>query len=164
MASMATAATVTVDFDSGSSAGSTYVEDGFTFTSNIGTAGTSNDCGSACLQFGNNEIITVTYSGGTFSVLGFDFRVPGNPGDLSANGTFVPENAGITGNDMSTETFTTEFLNLTSFTFQNVNNGSGRVDNIVFDVAAVPVPAAGFLMLGGLGALALRRRCKDKTA
>jgi hypothetical protein len=45
-----------------------------------------------------------------------------------------------------------------------VNNGSGRVDNIVFDVAAVPVPAAGFLMLGGLGALALRRRRKDKIA
>jgi len=165
-ASNAAAATVLVDFDSGSLGGGVYMEDGFTFTTtrNGGTS-LANNCptgpggaNTSCLHLNNNEIVTVTYSGGAFDLEGFLFNAPGNGGDMLANGQAITETQN--GNALSPTNYPTPFENIFSFTFQNGANGSGRVDNIVFGVATVPVPAAGLLMLSGLGALMMRRRRK----
>lgn len=164
-ASGASAATVNIDFDSGTLSGGTYVEDGFTFTSSSsGGVGTANSCGSACLQLNNNEIVTMTFSGGAFDLLGFSFNSPGNGGDILANGFVEVETQnGNTLTQVSYPTLNpTPYLGVLSFTFQNNGNGAAFVDDIIANipVSEVPLPATGMLMLGGLGAIALRRRRK----
>ena len=171
---VAQASTVTVDFDSGSTVGGTYVESGFTFTSDGGTAGLANNCptgpggsNTSCLQFNNNEIITVTFMGGlAFDVDGFVFNGPGNGGDIEVTGGGLSEVLTETenANAVTPAVLTNDYSGIFSFTFQNAGNGSGRVDNIAFTVASVvpvPVPAAGLLMLTALGAIASRRRRKS---
>lgn len=165
---MAAAATVNVDFNTGSPNAGTYTQNGFTFSSdNPGGASLANNCptgspNSPCLQFNNNEIITVTYSGGLFDVLGFLFNAPGNGGQMQVVGgpltTVLTETQN--GNAMTAASFTSQYKGLTSFSWQNVGQGSGRVDNISFGVAAVPLPATGLMLIAGIGALAAKRRRK----
>jgi hypothetical protein len=112
------------------------------------------------LQFNNNEIITVTYVGGAFDVDSFLFNAPGTGGDINVAGggssTLLTETQN--GTAMTSVSFNTEYDGITSFTFQNAGRGSGRVDNMVFTVASVPLPAAGLMLLAGVGALFGRRR------
>ena len=169
--SIAAAATVTVDFDTGSLSGGVYSEDGFTFTSdNPGGAGTANNCptgspNSDCLQFNNDEIITVTYMGGlAFDVVSFLFNAPGNGGDIFvgvAGGSSEFQTETNNGTTMTASNLVNSYSGVTSFFFQNAGNGSGRVDNIVFevpDVSTVPIPASGVLLLAGLAGLGAVRR------
>lgn len=167
-ASSALAATVTVDFDSGVLSGGIYEEDGFVFTSNSpGGAGLANNCGSKCLQLNNNEEITVTYVGGAFDILGFDFNAPGNGGDMDiidddSDALTITES--YNGNTMSPFSFPAagiDHLNQLQFTFRNAANGSARVDNITFEIAAVPVPASGLILLTALGGFAAVKRRKS---
>ena len=157
---------ILVDFDSGALVGNTYVEDGFTFTTTRnGGVSLSSDCGSKCLQLNNDEIVTVTYKNGAFDLLGFSFRGPGGGGDM-----FISSNVGgsqqtitesLNGNDLQPISLNV-FGGILSFNWQNARNGSGRVDDIRFTVPApVPLPAAGLMLLagiGGLAAMARRRR------
>ena len=161
-AGIVSAATITVDFDSGAKVGATYVESGFTFSSDTGTASTATCDGSSCLQFGNNEIITVTYAGGAFTVDSFDFNGPGNGGqiDVAGGGNSETMTEMFTGNTLSPAILTQTYMDIFSFTFQNNGSGSGRVDNIGFSIATVPVPASGLLVLTGIGALMAKRRKK----
>ncbi|MBL4813636.1 MAG: VPLPA-CTERM sorting domain-containing protein [Rhodobacteraceae bacterium] len=169
--SMAAAATVTIDFDSGLLSGGTYTEDGFTFTSNSpGGAGLASSCptgspNSSCLQFGNNEIISVTYSGGNFDVEGFLFNAPGNGGDIvvSSGGPTTSYTETQSGNAMTAVDVMGAFDDVSVFTFQNAANGSGRVDNITFTIASVPLPATGLLIMAAMGGLSALRRRKSTS-
>jgi hypothetical protein len=160
---VASAATVTVDFDTGSLSGGVYTEDDFTFASNSpGGVSLSNDCGSKCLQLNNNETITVTYkNNGLFDLLSFAFRSPGNGGDLeitdnNGNSQTITEN--LNGNALQFISFPGQYNGILSFSWTNAENGSGRVDNVSFNISAVPLPAAGWLLLAGVGGLAALRR------
>lgn len=170
---LAHASTVTVDFDSGVSGGGIYSEAGFTFTSDSsGGAGLASNCptgpggaNTSCLQFNNDEVITVTYMGGlAFDLDGFVFNGPGNGGDILVTGGGSGETLTETnnGNSMSAAMLTNAYDGILSFTFQNAGNGSGRVDDIGFTVttATVPLPASGLLILSGLAAIAAKRRRK----
>jgi hypothetical protein len=160
-ASAASAATLNVNFE-GSPSGGVYTENGFTFTSNQGTVSlaTCPPTG-GCLQINNNEIITVTYVNGAFDVVSFSFRSPGNGGDLTisgSNGTSKTISENLGGNDLDFVSVDGLFDGVVSFSWQNLENGSGRVDNIAFEV--IPLPAAGWLLLAGVGGLVAMRRKK----
>jgi hypothetical protein len=58
----------------------------------------------------------------------------------------------------SVSDFATMWTDVTSLSFSKKNSGNARIDDIEIDVAAVPVPAAGLLLIGALGALGAARR------
>lgn len=118
------------------------------------------------------ESITITFAR-SVKIVGFAFldlfqRVVGGAGEvgvLSSSGgnvdlQFDPANSGsgyseATGLDIRTSSVT--------FTVRRTNDDFGFADGALaaVEIAAIPVPAAGLLMLGGLGGLvALRRRRK----
>lgn len=111
--------------------------------------------------FGSSEVTITRTGGGTFDLLSIDLVVSWYSG--FANDTVllngIPQDI--------TSTLTTYVLNLTgitSFTISGLindpNDGYWSADNIVYDVAAIPVPATLPLMLlalGGLGVVVRRR-------
>ena len=165
------AAAATVPFEYDFNTGS-VLPAGFTIGSYNGVYGTAADCDGRCAQFSNNEILFLSYAGpGTFSIDSFWFNGKDGRKDsgavrfsatLGGLATATPATESNTGN-----TFTKATVNqsgLTTFYIENVGGGSARVDDILgsITVPEVPLPAAGFLLAGGLGALgAARKRRKS---
>ncbi|MCU4653551.1 VPLPA-CTERM sorting domain-containing protein [Roseibacterium sp. SDUM158016] len=117
------------------------------------------------------EIVTLSrVGGGTFSVTEFWFqflgraldntlRVTGGSSLVDFVQTSYPHNNG--GQTVSVAGL---FDNITSISFQNLNRGSVRIDDIEVSIAPVPVPAAGLLLLTALGGMAFWRRRTVATA
>ena len=66
----------------------------------------------------------------------------------------------LSGIEMSLTGPLTRFSNVTELFFRTAANGSARVDDLMVETAAVPLPAAGWLMRPGLGGLVAARRRK----
>ncbi|GAA3873423.1 VPLPA-CTERM sorting domain-containing protein [Celeribacter arenosi] len=163
--SAAEAATVKLDFSSGTASGSTYVQDGFTITvANPTSISTSNDCGSSCLKLSNNQSALLTFSGGAFNIMSFLFNGKGNDGafDFSYDGGAVTATYTESNNGNTMTLAEPNLTGVTSVLFVNKSGGSSRIDDInVSTISEVPLPASGLLLLAGLGGLAMKRRRKS---
>lgn len=149
--------------------GGSYTEDGLVFD-DLRVIPTVGNCQSAsgakCAAMNRNEVAVLTsiISGGLFTLTSIWYDVQGSKSVLT-----LTSNLGglvVLGPTPSPGTFdltsVAGFANVTSVTFtaDTQQNGNVRFDDIGIgsDVAPVPVPAAGGLMLLGLGALAAFRR------
>ncbi len=173
------ASAATIDFDNGSSIGNDWYEDGFVFQTfrngspHNSAVSTPNGCvengaNTGCLLLPNNNngrVVKMSrVGGGTFSLLSFSFD--GRDGQSPA--LFVSETdsggTGFTeGNNSNVMTPTgplSQFMNVSMIFFIDAQNGSSRVDNIEVSVPNVPIPAAGFLLVVGLGTLGMMGRRK----
>jgi len=163
LASASSAGAVTmVDFGGGHA--DPYDQDGFSFAPARIVNGNCLSSG-GCLGLNDNETTTMARSGGTgtFSLGGFSFNLlgKGNVNSLTVSGsngkTLSFDISSFSKNSYHSLLFSDEFANVSSVTFSTGGGGNVRIDDL--SAAPVPLPAAGWLLLGGLGAVgALRRR------
>jgi hypothetical protein len=159
-----------------------YVENGSVTRPNNCEA--QDGANSDCLLLPDKKTVRMTFNGGqTFSLLSFTFDGKGDEPDearnarnarkvgevAEADALWVSKTLGGTdqkfseAQNASKVTFSgplTLFSNVTELFFRTAGNGSARVDDLMVETAAVPLPAAGWLMLLGLGGLAAARRRK----
>ena len=163
----------TLDFTgAGPQGGGFYTEDGLQFDDvRIVNGNCDALSGKSCGALNDNETSVLTaVGGGTFSLTSFWFQLLGRGTDntlfvitdLLATAYEFPRS--IFGNNDGGQyvdlTLLTGFAGATSVTFYTEDGGNVRIDDLAI-AAVVPVPAAGFLLVGALGGLAaLRRRRK----
>ena len=184
VAAMLPAAAAVIDLVGGSVVGTGYEADGFLFDPARVVSGSGNgNCGylggGTCLAFNTNETTTMTTydpAGGIFNLNSLSFVLVGNTAELSVFNTSITATgvliisfdvgdafgaATINNNTAYTYDFNGSADGVTSILFDNTGRGNVRIGSIDADLAAIPVPAAGFLLVGALGGLAaLRRRRK----
>lgn len=157
-----------LNFDGASNGDSTpYVEDGLQFdVARIVNGNCPSNAERPCMALNNNEVSVLTrVGGGTFTISSFWFQLLGNGTDntlmvMSDLGGNVNLPQSVWGNNDGGQVFDlagqANFSGVSSLTFSTNNGGNVRLDN--FDIAAVPLPAAGWLLVGALGALGVARR------
>ena len=173
------ATAATVDFtDAHPQGGGIYTEDALSFNNIRIVNGNCNAAsGAACGAFNNNETSVLTQvGGGTFSLSSFWYELlgRGSGGKKPVTNTFyVASNLGgllsfaanVVGHndgghvvDLSTLAL---FQNATSLTFSTNGGGNVRLDDLAIAPAPVPLPAAGLMLLAGIGGLASLRKRKS---
>ena len=175
------AGAATVDFtDAQPQGGGIYSEDGLSFN-NIRIVNGNCDAisGKGCGAFNDNETSVLTkVGGGEFSLTSFWYQLLGrgtggkkpvsNTFTLSSNtGGVLSFMASVVGHndgghvvDLSTLAL---FQNVTFLTFSTNNGGNVRLDDLAIYApppAPVPLPAAGLMLVAGLGGLAALRKRK----
>jgi hypothetical protein len=175
MVSTTAAQATVIDFGDQPGNYNPYVEDGFSFdhASLDNSGGNCPFSNPACMKLnsgrggGFSQTIMTRVGGGVFDLMGFSFEFSGNAnvntlivsalgyGDL----TLTVGVGGILKNT-SYSMMNLLFADVEAVTFRSTSGGTVRIDNISVAIAAVPIPAAGFLLLAGLGGLAAMRRRK----
>ena len=166
----------TIDFDGAATGNQTnYSEDGFLFDEvRIVNGNCDADSGKPCGAENDNEVTTMTTdpTGGLFSVVSLWFQILGNGtgNDFTLTtdlGSYTFEES-VWGNNnggayVTLADYANIFADITYLTFATGDGGNVRFDDIVANpsVAPVPLPAAGMLLLGGLGALGMMRRRRN---
>lgn len=169
----------TLATDDGNDASGTFHFAPFNTTSGSGS-GNCELVGGTCLQFNPTQTTLMTLvGGGTFNLSALSFVLDGNPSILGVfNWTFGTPGQVIVSIAVGNDAYGTEVEKntwydldfegaadgVTSILFDNRGGGNVRIGGIVAaptTTPTVPVPAAGFLLigaLGGLAALRLRRK------
>jgi hypothetical protein len=186
----ASAATVNevVDFNDGTSSGGaikTYVEDGFSFYDARIVGGPCEFPGAdKCAALNKHEATVLTRGGLAFDLTSIWFYLNGKAEDLTNSlvifETLNPLNRiELTQADYAHNTGHTvalNFLGVTSITFESggldlfddkgkldKDQGNARFDTLALsydDMPPVPLPAAGWMLIAGIGGLAALRRRK----
>lgn len=170
----------TVDFTGAQPQGSgLYSEDGLSFNSIRIVNGNCNALsGKGCGAFNKNEKSVLTkVGGGTFSLTSFWYELLGLGGGgkkdfvsntftvKSDNGGVLNFMAGLVGHNNGGHrvdlTALALFQNVSSLTFSTNGGGNVRLDDLaISEPSPVPVPAAGLMLLAGIGGLASLRKRK----
>ena len=145
-----------------------YLQDGFSFAPIRIVNGNCLD--NACMALNDNETTTLTSTldPNLFTLTGLSFNLLGNgTGNflqlVGSNGvSLVYSAASYAHNVYHTLVFGDEFKDVTSVVFSTGDGGNVRVDDI--GASPVPLPAAAWLLLGGIGALAAVRRRRTAAA
>lgn len=155
-------AAFTIDFGTNPGGGNApYTEDGFTFDPGTRTNGNCPTGGSgSCLLLnpGLSNSIEMTFADGVFELLGFSLNfVPQDEGSGGSKLVLIVEGESSDLSSPKVEIFDSldeptvsvagAFADVTKVTFSLDGQGSLRID----DVSAVPLPAAAWMFLAGLG-------------
>lgn len=171
------AGAVTVDF-TGASSGSPLVTAGFSFDVARIVSGNCSTNPGACLalnpargQSAADYSVMTLVGGGAFNLTSVWFNLLGNTSELAITGydafgavvnTVLYDTSGFAKNTGHTVNFGGIFDGIFAASFTNPGTGNVRVDDInASAVAAVPLPAAGGLLIAamaGMGMLRRRRR------
>lgn len=182
---VADAATVnaTIDFVGGTSTGGaikTYTEDGYQFYDSRIVGGPCQFAGAdKCAALNPHEVTVLTrVDGGAFDLTSIWFYLNGKVKDGSNGLSIFDTNNVAHLFDFIQPTYlhnigytaALDFIGVTSITFDSFgtsDKGNARFDTLAVSYtvpATVPVPAAGFLLVGALGALGALRRRNAKAA
>lgn len=171
--SAAHASTVTLDYTAASSPFTSYEEDGFTTSVDIGVLrnGTFRAGDAYVAEFADATVTIARTDASAFSASSLDLTY-WSPGGATATiqgvlpgGSLVSQViAGIT--TLETFDLSPDFGNITALQFtQNAFSGplgAFGFDNVVVgEVAPIPLPATGLLLLAAVGGIAVVRRRRD---
>ena len=167
----ASAATVTVDFDSLGNGPDSTVDLGGGFTADFLRIVSGNCADGSCLAINPNETTTIRRTDGTaFSLTSYWYQLLGRSADLfvqafDMDGNQVADDfwqGDVDGSNEEVTVFPSDFINIFSLTFDNLGNGNIRVDDLALSydaqVAPVPLPAAGLMLVMALGGFGTLRR------
>lgn len=163
------ASAATLNFTGATSQGGGEYSDGILKFDDLRIVNSGGNCdslsGAPCAALNNNEDSLLTrIGGGTFTLTSIFYDTQGQNAVLSLLTNFGFELL-LQDTGGQTAILGSQFANVTSVFFRFTDNdergqgGNVRFDDIGYSTpAAIPLPAAGFLLIGALGGLAALRR------